>query len=682
LEDDPKGFLDELGRVCTTLDPNIIMESRHDALGKRPLPGILRGQPPLASVAAFFGSNDVLRLLVSLSLNPKAVDAFGRTLAHFATAGGSFDCCRELDFYGVGFESRDGEGRPPAEYAAEWGRFDILQWMWIRGYLNAMIEEWKAAGAEEPKILRVVAQFGHSEVLKFLIDVLGAPVYKKGHRFLNTAVHAACEGGHGAALQVLLKRGANPRNVDEQRRMPAVLAIESGSLSCVKLLHAKGALTKARRVVSPVVEAARFGHLDVLRFLVDEAGFDVNATGGDLRLKEFRDGDVGRETALVAAAEHGHWDCARLVLRRGGLDARPLMWATVAALDGCDDFITEVSKRADLGSLVVGELPAGPYGGVPWDSREKRVRLMLRFSTRAWFRAAIEHEGGKGLIQLAIEVADPALVKVAAEYASLINEELSFNGLNFGGPRFKDCCAGLDLLAPALLEIGASLTTRQIGHLGLLSCLPEGVALRERLSVVAKLQPDWRGLTANISSSGADAWFALERGATLGEYGLEGLLRHDAFTAEELRVLPRFDWTRPTLVRAALRAGNIQLLRALAPVTREELELGPSMKYWRCSFGPRKIVKLAQIDRRLGITCALKSGDRAVLEAIRRAGFVPTAGELGAVDWFPMWRWVGLDAIAEWQPDWSESSSAAASIKLSDSLPAMDLARQHHAPGF
>jgi hypothetical protein len=130
---------------------------------------------------------------------------------------------------------------------------------------------------------------------------------------------------------------------------------------------------------------------------------------------------------------------------------------------------------------------------------------MLRSSTCAWFRGAIENDGGKGLIRLAVGAADPALMKVAAGYAALINEELSF----------KDSCARLDLLATALLEIGVGLTTRQIGHLGLLSYLPEDVALPERLSVGAKVQLDWRGVTVKIWSSGAAAVFAHERGATL-----------------------------------------------------------------------------------------------------------------------------------------------------------------------
>ena len=51
------------------------------------------------------------------------------------------------------------------------------------------------------------------------------------------------------------------------------------ALSCVKLLFERRVLTSVHRRQCPVVEAARFGHLDVLRFSVKVAGFDVNATG-------------------------------------------------------------------------------------------------------------------------------------------------------------------------------------------------------------------------------------------------------------------------------------------------------------------------------------------------------------------------------------------------------------------
>jgi hypothetical protein len=103
---------------------------------------------------------------------------------------------------------------------------------------------------------------------------------------------------------------------------------------------------------------------------------------------------------------------------------------------------------------------------------------------------------------------------------------------------------------------------------------------------------------------------------------------------------------------------------------------------WRSRIGPEEAGELVLIDRRLGITGALMSGSRAVLEAIRRAGFVPTAEELGSFNWFLVRSGVGLDAIAELQPDWSQSFQAGESLVSCNDGVARSLARLHHAPGF
>jgi hypothetical protein len=338
----------------------------------------------------------------------------------------------------------------------------------------------------------------------------------------------------------------------------------------------------------------------------------------------------------------------------------------------------------------------------------------------------VERDGGKGLIRRAVEAADPVLVRVAAGFAALINKDV-------GG--WYRCSSGVNMLAKTLVEVGASLAPRQIRQLGLLDCLGEGNAALARLRVVAELQSDWRGVTVNVSSSGAAALFALERSATLNSEGVERLLKQDAFTAEALRVLARFDRLRPTLVREALQVRNLALLRALTPLTRQEVGLEPlgafedsawvtalgeaqpdwsccriSESAWRtvrwsdvivvarrgCQVDVRRVqefgrrsrigredaVELARIDRRLGFAAALLSVDRGVLEALGEAGLVPTAEELGAIDWFQVWRRPGLDAIAAWQPDWSRSLQAAEFIKREGDDRARDLARLHRAPGF
>jgi hypothetical protein len=70
-----------------------------------------------------------------------------------------------------------------------------------------------------------------------------------------------------------------------------------------------------------------------------------------------------KERALVAAAEHGHWDrwgCARFVLwRGGGCDGPPVAgrahdprrWGR-----GDGNFTAEASRHAALSELVVREL--------------------------------------------------------------------------------------------------------------------------------------------------------------------------------------------------------------------------------------------------------------------------------------------------------------------------------------
>jgi hypothetical protein len=246
LDDNRDAFLAEFGRMDGEIVPNLF-ESLHDPNGKHPHPGLLRDKPPLVSVAAFFGSFNVLRAFVDLSFVPTLLDQLKRSIAHVACAGGNFDCCWELDDYGVDhyrvdFETRDADGRMPAEYAAEYGRLDLLQWLWIRGGLNAMAEYWKQPGAEEPDVLVYAAERGQADVLKFLIDVVGAPVYKTrelpGNAHVKalwgewsrravsertTATHAACAGGHADTLGVLLEYGANAKQCDGDRVRLAVV---------------------------------------------------------------------------------------------------------------------------------------------------------------------------------------------------------------------------------------------------------------------------------------------------------------------------------------------------------------------------------------------------------------------------------------------------------------------------
>ena len=113
-----------------------------------------------------------------------------------------------------------------------------------------------------------------------------------------------------------------------------------------------------------------------------------------------------------------------------------------------------------------------------------------------------------------------------------------------------------------------------------------------------------------------------------------------------------------------LRDSDFEQLQATAPLTASEA------------------LEIAAVDRGQGFMCVLHSRNPALLTALSESGFVPDADELGAVDWFGYRRnereW--LNAVAEFQPDWSRSFAAARRIARYGSADAVRFAREHHAP--
>jgi ankyrin repeat protein len=87
-------------------------------------------------------------------------------------------------------------------------------------------------------------------------------------------------------------------------------AIEFGQLQLVKDLVARGAevnpLTGKKHWMSiPVMWAAFFGSTDILRFLVEDAGADVNIT------------DVDGKTALMKSSEYANLEVMRFLVEHG-----------------------------------------------------------------------------------------------------------------------------------------------------------------------------------------------------------------------------------------------------------------------------------------------------------------------------------------------------------------------------
>jgi hypothetical protein len=123
-------------------------------------PRMVARSPHLAAFAAYFGSVKCVKLFVNLSFNRGYVDEYGRTMGCYAAAGGSFEICREFQNLGVSFGAT-AHNYWPAQFAAEFGRLDVLQWLWTLGYCPAEAQ-WVC--------LREGIRAGQTAVVEFLLD--------------------------------------------------------------------------------------------------------------------------------------------------------------------------------------------------------------------------------------------------------------------------------------------------------------------------------------------------------------------------------------------------------------------------------------------------------------------------------------------------------------------------------
>jgi ankyrin repeat protein len=151
---------------------------------------------------------------------------------------------------------------------------------------------------------------GNLQVVKYLVEEAGADERHTGPNRMTPLMHAA-EKGHTAIVKYLLGRpGADLETRTEGGRETALdIACRMGHLDVVKLLVAAGARVdpQSRDQAAALVSAIINGNLQVVTYLVEEAGADVQRTNSS------------GKTALQMAVESGHVDIVeylRLVISR------------------------------------------------------------------------------------------------------------------------------------------------------------------------------------------------------------------------------------------------------------------------------------------------------------------------------------------------------------------------------
>ena len=241
------------------------------------LPKILIGNPPIISVAAFFGASECTSYLLGIEAGLKQKDHYRRLPSHFAAAGGNLNIFRSLIEMDEDLDQPDSDGNFAVHYAAKMGRTDILKYIWSRSQDKSAIT---LRGHHQKQPIHYACENGHNDVINFLFE-LDANCISAGDINNFTPLMYASLGGHLDTVKLILSKNADPDIIASNGSTAITIAAQNGNLSIVKeLVKISTQYKKSKRKFNPLVEASAGGHVDIVKFLI-ENGMNPNIKTSD-----------------------------------------------------------------------------------------------------------------------------------------------------------------------------------------------------------------------------------------------------------------------------------------------------------------------------------------------------------------------------------------------------------------
>uniref|UniRef100_A0A9J8C895 Ankyrin repeat and KH domain containing 1 n=1 Tax=Cyprinus carpio carpio TaxID=630221 RepID=A0A9J8C895_CYPCA len=294
----------------------------------------IKGDITPLMAAASGGYVDIVKLLLVHGADVNAQSSTGNTALTYACAGGFLDVVKVLLKEGANIEDHNENGHTPLMEAASAGHVEVSRVLLEYGAgINTHSNEFK----ESALTLACYKGASHCTIQHYSrACFVGAQVNMPADSFESPLTLAAC-GGHVELAALLIERGANLEEVNDEGYTPLMEAAREGHEEMVALLLAQGAninaqteetqetaltlaccggflevadfLIKAGADIelgcsTPLMEAAQEGHLELVKYLL-AAGANVHAT------------TATGDTALTYACENGHTDVADVLLQTG-----------------------------------------------------------------------------------------------------------------------------------------------------------------------------------------------------------------------------------------------------------------------------------------------------------------------------------------------------------------------------
>ncbi len=236
--------------------------------GADPFAASPAGDPPL-SLAVRLGWLKLQQWLLEHGADREARDSHGMTALHLATALAREASLKLLVQQGASPEARAADGQTPLGVALSIGRRDLADWLDWRVWT---LPRRPLRAADVP----AAAMAGDADAVRRLID-LGLPVDATDAQGCTGLLRAA-GGGHLAAVDLLLARGADPQHAASSGATPLSAAVSMRQTDIVSALLDAGAQLEHRLPggVTVLMLAAALGLPDIVARLLT-AGADVHA---------------------------------------------------------------------------------------------------------------------------------------------------------------------------------------------------------------------------------------------------------------------------------------------------------------------------------------------------------------------------------------------------------------------